>query len=251
MRIQNLNQNGFALTLLVSLLPVLVCMTLGLFYLSAWLLPNENILHICREGLLHAEADSKKSIDSLIELNKTILVLRKSRLAAELSYSAALASGTPAAIVATKAILDSIIAAQKVILSRQLVIILEGNHALFQGLRDTRNQIQAAIDKSEHEQKSFNRVEGHLNFSFPRLLAVRKIESPDDGPPIYEIENEIRSKQALHVSWKLSEQLQKGLSKWNHLKLEKNTSCTASLELTDSKLIPVLIRDKYLWSSFF
>lgn len=245
------NQNGFALTLLVSLLPILLCSTLGIFYFSAWLHPNERVLQICREGLLNTQHETIKRIDSLVELNKTVLILRKSRLAAETSYNSALASGIPVAILASKLVLEAVIAAQKIIYGRQLVLIFEGNRSLFNGLIETKKRIQAAFDKTKQDQKIFNQFDGHLNFSLPPPLAVRKIESPDDGPPTYEIENEIMSKQALHVSWKLSEQLLKGLSKWNSQKLEKKSSCTTSLELTNEKLSPVLIRDKFLWNSFF
>lgn len=129
---------GFALVLLLSLLPLLLTGLLGV----AALIPMLRHLQVgedhCRKGALNSQARLIDGLEELIKLSQVAEKLYKLESKALKAQRTSL--GNPAAYKAATALLESIRAAQRALNARQAVLRLSTNrgaHALFkQATRD-------------------------------------------------------------------------------------------------------------------
>jgi hypothetical protein len=245
------NEKGFSLVLILGLLPILISMLLGILYLNSWLKPNENSVHICRVNLLEAEKTVGKVIQSILDLNKAVLSLRKSRAFAEAALKSAIASGYGPAIAAAEVVVQIIIASQTALQAKQSLLVIQGNQLMIKTPYETQRKISSLVQKTNGEYQPHFNLATTIKPTIPKLMAIRRIESTDSGPPTYELEEDFTRKQALHVSWILNESLQKRNQIWKKPSLTKNLNCAVSLKQESGSLMPVLLQDKFLWSSYF
>ncbi len=244
------NQSGFALIWLVFWIPIALLAISCVFYLKAWLTPQERNLQICRSMLLKNLSPISSELKKFIELNVEVFSLRELRANAEMALKIAIASNQEEAAVIAEIELQSVIAQQEALRAQQNL----AKQKLTLDLRSLQRLIEEKIATEQRRwtlqtQENFD-YRGHIKFSSPVRLAVRAMTAPDLGPPTYVLMENFSQVQALHISW--NEQIHsklKGESIWKLSPLYQPNGCTGSLKQTLVGFQPILLADKFSLSS--
>jgi hypothetical protein len=251
MRLIIRNQNGFVLALMVALLPLFVSLCMGLFFLKAWLSPQEQVLHLCRSGLLHTFEKTGAELQNLFQMNRQVLTLRSSRQKIEAELETAMVSGNPGLIALAEAQLSSVILEQQLLMAQQKEKLWTLHQEMQIGKRQTESGIEAAFLKTHNAYEKHFAYAGFLLPTSEVALAIHALPSPDTGPPIYEPDPDFSEKQRAHVHWKSSmRSSEKGRELWFSGSYQKQGGCAVSLQIQGQKIIPVISEAKSSLSFF-
>lgn len=225
-----MNQNGFATSSLLTLLPLLL--SIAAFAAGSFLIMNENrrALFECRAGLMDAQEDLLNDMDKLLKLNPQARALKFQRAAAQAGVAAAV--GYPLALPAAQATLQAVVAAQRVLDLTQRGIITSANLSAARKVH--------SVSQKVSDQVSAVRV--------PQMSVAPK--SPDLAPE-YEVTNDIEQRHTIKIAW-IFHPL-KALPNWLNKILEQRplqftAECSTTSEKGESTWKPRLKRDKP-WSN--
>lgn len=227
------NNRGFAVALIMALLPLLVGAVLVTFAVVSFIQTDLKLRHVCRSEGIKGQEDVAPILKTLLALNPMALRLRLELVQAR----AHAASGHPVALARLAKVemkISSLVTRQQQLL-RQSNLLLLRSHASAQGkLWKEKNTVDNAVALFKGDLQVLH--------STPPTLAVR----PDAPlhPPTYSPAENFANKQALEQKWQYRLSIIKPLRAFltgNYL-FEK--SCAVTLKEENSKWVPQMIRDR-------
>jgi len=241
-------QNGFASTIFLSILPVLLA---GLFFLlfSQYYLKNwMQSLHICRTKLLETQASVGKTLEKLMALNSEARALRIALQVAYAELATGIATENPGLIAKATRDIARIKRLQKNLDLLQKSHIWAGNTEMLSGIQKVARNLRTQDQWNRAHLPDFFTFRIHRIMTFPKVLAV-KPDRPEIAP-VYELQNDFTHEQSLNVSWISEFQTQsknRETLRWlsNHHNIKQ--SCSASLKSEGRSFPPTLSEDKR-WS---
>lgn len=189
------DKKGFALILMLALLPLLTAGLLMIFAMMGFMQTDLALKHACRSGGLQGQRTIKPLLGSLLALNPLAQTLRLQKIKAQ--QELILATNPPALLAAT-AKLGRIQQKQKELDMRQKQLIRQSNMLLDRSHSGTRRQILKEAQQSS-SRLFFLETKRHLEFSLAPKLAVRPDSS--DLAPTYSPVDDFESEQALAHRW--------------------------------------------------
>jgi len=221
------SQGGFALTLLISMLP-LILSALFFFLFTSFLVKNwMQSAHICRSTLLETQNQVGKELDKLMSQNLPAKSLRLRLAAAKIELAAAIASENPVWISAVELKIQQI-QIQRIRLDHfQKMIILKAN---LQMARGSQRVVQKLRQQDFENQK---RLPSFFSFSIRPQIPVYKTVAirPDlpDIAPVYELLPGFEDQQSLSISWISEFSAGRRGESWIHSVHQKKDLCGATL----------------------
>jgi hypothetical protein len=222
-------QNGFAATVFLTILPALLA---GLFFLlfSQYYLKNwTQSLYTCRSELLDTQAAVRKNLEQLMALNPEVRALRIAFHAAEVELAAATAAEDPAGIAEAERQIEQIKKQQRQIDARQKYYIQTSNLKMAGGVQKVIHLLRGQDQWNQSHMP--NILSFRIRSISPKLALLAVKPDIPDVAPVYELKNDFTQEQELRVSWISEFQTQSGERfQWlsNHHKI--NQSCGASLK---------------------
>ncbi|QLY24977.1 hypothetical protein [Bdellovibrio sp. KM01] len=233
------DQKGFALALMVALLPVVLAVGLASYAVMTFLQIEQRFLYTCRAGGIEGQEIAGKQIEALLKLNpKASKLIQKEKQALE---KIAATTGTPAqaaAIIEHEAIL----AQQGILKLRQQQVIIQGNFALQMAQQNTVRKLgllNADITGYKSLFESIARIEPK---AAPRLAV-----SPEgaDIAPIYRTDSDIEQRQALVHEWQYQLRVQRYLQSFISGEYKFKKFCAVTVTEKGSSWTPKIIRVKF------
>ncbi|MGZ5279960.1 MAG: hypothetical protein ACXWC9_08460 [Pseudobdellovibrionaceae bacterium] len=236
-------QNGFASTIFLSILPVLLA---GLFFLlfSQYYLKNwMQSLHICRTELLETQSSVGKTLEKLMALNAEARALRVALQAAFAEFATGIATSNPALIAKANRDIAQIKRLQKKLDVIQKSYIWDSNAKMLSGIQKVARSLRSQDQWNQAHLPDLFSFRIHRIKTSPKVLAV-KPDRPEIAP-VYELQNDFTDQQSLNVSWTSefqtrSKETIRWLSNHHHFK----QSCSASLKEKGRSFPPTLSEDK-------
>ena len=226
---------------------------MSLFYLKAWLQPQQEVLQICRSQLLKTMSKSAIYFEHLVALNEQVLLLRQQRTSAEISLQTATASLNPYAIAAAEARYQFVLSEQAALRSQQIGIEKSIDTLLTVGKMQTESRIRLDQLQTKEHYKANYKLQTEISNTPKPNMELKRNTDPKGGPPTFEFDDNFTERQSLHVSWihQLDQQNTKDQA-WIQpsIGLKKQDGCSASLKKTLSGLIAVLSSDKFSLNSY-
>jgi len=235
------NQKGFALAMMMALLPVMV----GLFLLMSAVLGvnqfNLRTQQACREGGLRGQEQVAPLLKKLLGLNPQAVKLKTAEAQAQARLKAAIAAQNPPVITAARAHLLIIQLQRRTLDLRQKQLIQQSNLALLQAHRKTHQALGGALNEGL---PTFNylKIVSHRNFSSPPKLAVRPESS--DVAPTYRTSVNFESDQALAHSWQYQLQVRSSFQNFLMADLKWNPACAVTLKEENLSWVPKIKKVK-------
>jgi hypothetical protein len=237
-----MNNKGFALAIMVPLLPVLLALSLASYAVMTFIQIEQKFSYTCRSGNLLGQEKAAKKIEDLLGLNDnaTRLIIKEKNAKAELM--AAEMSTNPYAIAAAEAKIVKIHGEQEVLNLRQKGIIEQGRLALMNAQQTTARDLGRMTAEITNYRSLFGTSARVSSRSAPSLAV-----SPEgtDIAPTYRTDPDIEKKQALAHRWqyelRVNPHLQRFIS--GNFKFEK--SCAVSVTEKGRSWVPKILRDKF------
>ncbi|QDK46772.1 hypothetical protein DOM22_17215 [Bdellovibrio sp. ZAP7] len=233
------DQKGFALALMVALLPIVLAAGLASYAAMTFLQIEQRFLYTCRSGGIDGQENAGKQIDALLKLNPkaTRLIQKEQRALAKIAATA----GTPAqaaAIIEHEAIL----AQQGILKIRQQQIIIQGNFALQISQQNTARKL-GLLTADINGYKSLFETSARIEPKAAPKLAV----SPEgaDIAPTYRTDSDIERRQALVHKWQYQLRVQQHLQSFISGDYKFNKSCAVTVTEKGSSWTPKILRDKF------
>lgn len=241
-----LNRQGFALALILALLPVLV----GGFFaasLSIGLIQSDlKLKHICRsEGLLSQEKVGHH-LEKLFALNPRAAHLKLQLHSARIAFAAAVAAQNPLSAARLAQQISQIREKQTRLDFRQKQLINESNRELLLSSQRIRKRLQADGSKILEGFPGL-RVSFQTGVAKPPHLAV----SPDslDIAPIYRPQESFEQMQTLAHNWHYQIELLRPFSSFFRGRMRFEKSCSVTLSQKGFKWVPKIAKGKSLSKS--
>ena len=239
---QRLDQRGFALAIMVPLLPVLLALGLGSYAVITFLQIEQRFSYICRSGNLIGQEKAAKQIDALLKLNQkaTQLIIKERNAKAELV--AAEMSMNPFAIGKAAAKHLKIQGEQEVLNLRQKAIIQQGNMALIFAQQKTSRELGLMTTELTNYRSLFDTSAKIFPGSAPPLAV-----SPEgtDIAPTYRTDADIETQQKLAHRWQYRLRVSPHLQSFITGNFFFEKSCAVSVTQKGSSWVPKILRDKY------
>ncbi|MFV3408301.1 hypothetical protein ACNH6C_06825 [Bdellovibrio bacteriovorus] len=225
------NQQGFAVILILALLPILVS---GLFLVAAmmgFLQLDLAMKHTCRSEGLQGQERVRPHLEKLLSLNPRALKLKAEWITAQVQLKAAYAAKNPPLIAAAKLRVAQVETWRQTLDAQQKQLIQQSNLQLQRSHSSTRTQLYRA-HREYQTRLNFLTIKTQIeNEPIPRL-AVR----PDfpDTAPTYSPEPDFEVRQALAQRWQYRIALRPPFS--NFLKADFGFEKACAVTLTKGSL---------------
>ncbi|MEK2688938.1 hypothetical protein [Bdellovibrio sp. GT3] len=233
------NQNGFALAIMVPLLPVILGFSLMSYAAIGFMQIDQKFKHTCRSGGLAGQEKASKQIEALLKLNPKAANLIRDLRQAERALKVAKNPAVQAAILVRIGIIQ---AAQHVLSIRQKQIILQGNLALQSANQSTSSRLR----KVGTELRDYDSIFTSKFLSHPR--AAPRLSVSPDGPdiaPIYRTDPDIETRQALVQSWQYDLSMPLNLRGFISGSFKFKKSCSVTVTAKGQSWIPKIHRDRF------
>ncbi|UYL09169.1 hypothetical protein B9G69_001085 [Bdellovibrio sp. SKB1291214] len=238
---RKINQKGFALAMMVPLLPVLLAMGLASYAAMTFLQIEQRFSYTCRSGNLLGQTKAGKQIDALLKLNPKAskLISDERKAQAELALAISI-KDVPGATKAQLKI-NSIHAKQEVLNIRQKAIIQQGNLALTNAQQSTSRELGLMTTKIIDYRSLFDTSARVTSSSYPKLSV-----SPEgtDIAPIYRTDSDIEQKQVLVHRWQYELRVNRHLQSLISGSFKFQKSCAVTVTEKGQSWVPKILRDK-------
>lgn len=236
------NQKGGVTALTLSLLPVLLAVLIGFFYVTEALTFKEKARHLCRQQLSEAQSEIKKSTENLLKLNPLAKALDIKEKVVLAQLAAAVVALRWEQIPRLTVELNKINRKQKILDKQQKAILaysrLQTNRALAK-LRRELNALSSSFNATVLKAQIDSRWSTHAGVV---LIPKTKRTAPE-----YEYPKDFESKQELDQKWKYSLQIVSPLTKFLSYSQEFNDQCKVTLFKKNQNNLYVKIKmGKYL-----
>ncbi|WP_413585324.1 hypothetical protein [Bdellovibrio sp. HCB274] len=235
------NQNGFALAIMVPLLPVILAFGIMSYAALGFMQIDQKFTHACRSGALTGQEKAGKQIEALLKLNPKAQKLIQSLKQTEQALLAA--AGNPVATAAAAARIALITAAQSVLRVRQEQIILQGNLALQLAQQKTASRLRQVRAEMNSYDSLFTSQTMTSSSLAPRLAVT------PDGPdiaPTYRTLPDIENRQALVQSWQYQLRTPRHLRGFLNGDFSFKKSCSVTVTAKGNSWMPKIQRDRFL-----
>lgn len=238
------NNNGFALALILSLIPFFVAGLVFAFSFVNIIQTDLALKYICREGGLQGQQKVSGLLESLLSLNPKARDLKREQIQTEKSLASARALGNPFLIASYSAKLAKIVAQRLQLDIRQKQLIQQSNIHLSRAHSDT---------KIELRKQSENVTNPLLKFQLASLqgtaptLAVRP-DTPDMAPT-YSPERDFENKQALAHEWQYRLSVRAPYSSFLKNEFTLKKTCAVTLRKENSSWVIKIIKGRSSWKS--
>jgi hypothetical protein len=242
------NEKGFALALILSVLPILIGAGLVALFTMNYMQMNAHHLYICRTESLKTQNQVGKNLETLLKLNPLSRELRIEKIAADVAVAAAIAAygyGLPAA----RAYEQSVKVRRVALDIEQRALIIRSNALLLKTYFQTRSELNAQISKDLGMLRPFITSTFSMRFSAPTYLAVRPDKT--DLAPVYETQPQFEKRMTLVHRWQYRLSVADFLGKFLKGEQEFNRDCSVTLSEKDNKWQGKIREDKSLLKSVF
>ncbi|WP_413575885.1 hypothetical protein ACLVWU_15985 [Bdellovibrio sp. HCB290] len=232
---KKLNQKGFALALMVPLLPVILAFGLMSYMALGFMQLDQKFKYACRTGGLAGQEKAGKQIEALLKLNPQAQKLIDRLRQAELEQRA----GSPKA--AAKILV--ITGLQSILRIRQEQIILQGNLAL----QSAQQNMAQKLRQVRTEMSDYDSLYSSQTVIFSRL-APRLAVSPDssDIAPTFRTLPDIENRQALVQNWQYHLRTPRHLRGFLNGDFSFKKSCSVTITEKGNSWLPKIQRDRFL-----
>lgn len=236
------NQKGFALALMVVLLPVVLAAGLASYAAMTFLQIEQRFLYTCRSGGIDGQEKAGKQIDALLKLNPKATRLIAEEKSAKAALVAAEMSTNPYAIAKAEARLRYVQGKQEILNLRQKAIVIAGNSALQTAQQNTARKL-GLLTSEITDYKSLFETSARIELKTPPRLAV----SPEgaDIAPTYRTDPDIEQRQALVHKWQYQLRVQRHLQGFISGDFKFKKSCAITVTEKGSSWTPKILRDKF------
>lgn len=239
---QRMNQRGFALAIMVPLLPVLLALGLASYAVITFLQIEQRFSYTCRSGNLIGQEKAGKQIDALLKLNPKASLLITREFAAKAELAVATASENIPGVMRAERKLNSIHEEQEVLHLRQKAIIQQGHMALMMAQQKTSRDLGLMTTELTNYRSLFETT-ARISPSSAPPLAV----SPEgsDIAPTYRTDADIETKQKLAHRWQYQLRVNSHLQSFISGNFRFEKSCAVSVTQKGSSWVPKILRDRY------
>ncbi|WP_413558682.1 hypothetical protein [Bdellovibrio sp. HCB209] len=234
-----MNNRGFALAIMIPLLPVLLGMAFAGYGVLSLIQIEQRFLFTCRSDGILGQEKAGKQIDALLKLNAKATQLKIQKTAAKLKVLATM--GTPANFAAVKR-LQSIQSQQQTLDTKQKQIISEGNRHLQEAQITTSRNIRKMAGDLKLYNSLFKAQYQTQGGATPRLAVI-----PDstDIAPTYRTAPDIEERQSLVQKWQYRLSVQDHLHSFTAGSFKFEKSCSVSVTERNHSWVPKILRDKF------
>ncbi len=238
------NSNGFALALVLALIPVALAIFLAAFSIISFLQLDLSIKHPCRMHGLMTQHKVSPLLERLLSLNPKATKLKTKLIATQLELEAALlAQNHP--LAAKLALKIKSLETQRLILDHQQKnLIQKSNVLLIRGHALTSNQLHKTL-LLNHKRTVLYTIKSIVLKTQSPSLAVR----PDyaDTAPTYSPTVQFEKDQSLAHSWQYEVTTAKPFDKFINGTFKFQKSCSVTLAKENFRWVAKINRDKS-WS---
>lgn len=240
------NRKGFALAIILGLLPVL----LGGFFAAsvsiAIIQTDLRFKHICRSDGIRTQEKVSHHLHRLMSLNPRAAQLRLQLQSARLALATAMAAQNPVAAAKILKQIAHLTKKQASLDVRQKQLISESNRELILSYRRVRDRLNA---NGLQSLKNFPGLSLHFKNrpGHPPRLAVEP-DSPDVAP-LYRTPDRFEERQALAHRWHFQLSIRPPLSGYIGTQFRFEKSCSVSLSQKGMIWVTKIIKDKSLSKS--
>ncbi len=221
------SQNGFAIILLISILPLVLAGGLTLFFAFGFLKSDLSTLNVCRAKQLEIQNKAGKNLSNLIKLNPKALRLRLAQVRAERALVAAMESGLPPAIAAAEAALLKVQMQRQTLDFKQKALIQTANSWLSWGGVDLQKELTREWSLHNAPLKSWVQVSLQLTKAKVPKLSVQA-DLPEVAPA-YKFMPQFEEAQTWDQAWRLEFKTISWAQKFLNFSGRFQRSCMTSL----------------------
>lgn len=238
------NNKGFALALILGLVPLLIAGLVFTFSLVSTIQTDLSLKYACRNGGIQGQKKVAPLLESLMSLNPKAHHLKKEYLQTQDALASAIAAQNPILIARYTAKLATIEAQRLALDIRQKQIIQQSNIHLTWAHAKTKTQLRLESNKMSNPLLKLQ-IES-LRGTAP-LLAVRP-DTPDLAPT-YSPERDFEIKQALAHEWQYRLGVRAPYSSFLKSEFTLKKTCSVTLRKEDSSWVIKIIKGKFSWRS--
>jgi len=242
------NQNGFALIIFLSLLPLIMAGGLLVFCGFSFIKTDLGTLNLCRALQLDIQNKAAKKLDSLLKLNPRALKLRLAQKRAENSLALAVKSGNPAAIAAAEAYLLTVRMQRQVLDLKQRSLISTANSVLLVGGQELQSKLYQEWYSQSRGVASW--LQGNLQLGSAKIPALAVKPDFIDVAPMYQLVPQFEEAQAWTQEWQIEFKTISWARKFFNFHERFQRSCSTSLYSENSLWSAKLKKAKSWWKDF-
>lgn len=243
--INSVSQSGFALPLLIWILPLLI-LSGGWTCLQLMQLRELKIDRlVCRNALIEAQENAGREISNLLALNMTARRLRLQMTAAKAALALAIASANLPAAKIARASIRMVQNERRALILRQRQLLWSARATLTKGLFQAQMRLRNRYNEVENRRRIlFNlRMSGFQNSS--ARVAVVRSNTPDSFPE-YELAPHFSKRQKLSLKWQAKfAQKETGFKRWIPFDQKKMVECGVTLTTHAGVFEAIPAQDKY------
>jgi hypothetical protein len=239
------NQKGFALIILISLLPLIMAGGLLVFCGFSFIKTDLGTLNLCRALQLEVQNKAAQKLESLLKLNPRALKLRLAQIRAEKTLALAVKSGNPAALAAAEAHLLTIRMQRQVLDLKQRSLITSANTSLKLGGLDLQRRLSQEWYTQSRGVTSW--LQGKLQLGSGKIPALAVQPDFVEVAPLYEPAPQFEEAQAWHQEWQLEFRTISWADKFFNFHERFQRSCSTSLYSENSAWSARLKKAKSWW----
>lgn len=237
------DNRGFAMTLIMALLPALLgvlCLVfLGLAFVQFEMREN----YLCRNQQLKTQNQVGPLLEALLELNPQAVELQTEYEAAQAELAAATASADPAGIAEASSELALIMSEKVALATQQQALIEQSNTLLEAGSAQTQRALSDQGRTFLEGLRPFLQNDFHMVPKTPPVLAVRPATT-DIAPP-YELVPDFENQQALVQEWQYRLRVGGPFAAFLRGQSQFDKNCAVTLRQQEEHWVAQILRDKY------
>ncbi|NUN04407.1 MAG: hypothetical protein HUU57_01480 [Bdellovibrio sp.] len=238
------SEKGFALAMIMALLPVFVVGLIILFSVVNVTQTDLSVKHVCRKEGLTAQKRVAPLLTSLLNLNPLARSLRLQLLAAQAARALAIAQQNWLLVDKQTKKINELMQKRKELDIRQKQIIQQSNLILAFHHSATRTRLRQTLQSRSDVLMSLQMRA--FNGKAPKL-AVRPDDS-DIAPP-YSPQEDFEHKQSLAHEWQYRLSVRRPFSLFVSNEFDFKKSCAVTLVKENSKWQPTVSKGKFSWKS--
>lgn len=241
------DQSGFALVLLVTLLPLLLGGILFLYFATTQIEIRSHLNQVCRAELLEIQEEGSSLIKSLMALNKLIDVVKWADFIA--GIATVLAFFNPGLIAVVRGILRLTKSARTAIPKIQKLILFGLGPGLTQKLLKVRATLLETLNEYTSKTENLLLISDKVFIgNYVRPLSVEP-KNPKARLTKYKLREDFSKKQNIFLLWQYQLTSNSEIFPWTPWKQKFHGYCSATLR-EEEPWEPVLYVDKLIWNLF-
>lgn len=237
---KKLDQAGFALPLVLALLPILLAALIVAFATAGFIQNDLKIKYQCRAGGLRGQSRVAPFLKTILGLNPLAHSLRLQKIKALQEIATATAAKNPLALAAATHRYQSIRKKQELLHSQQIQFIKQANLVMQQAHLTTALQLKSTG-------QSLTNIFLKQDVRFTRNPSPKLALHPDDSDiaPTYSLNSDFENDQALVHQWQYVTTVRAPYSLFMPGSFHFDKVCSVTLRKDNSQWLPTINAGKY------